>query len=292
MSKLVCENLSKAYGKNQVLENLNLTLEGGKIYGLIGRNGAGKTTMLSIMSNQNPASGGKVTLDGEDIWENRKVLDRLCFSRELNITAESGLSAFTVKEYLKTAACYFANWDKAMAEQMVKAFALKPKTKLGKLSKGMLSMVTIIVAMASKAEFTFLDEPVAGLDVVAREQFYKLLLDEYTETGRTFVLSTHIIEEAADVMEEVIMLDKGKILLKENTQELIDRARYVTGLAEEVDMATAGLEIHHAEKMGRSKGVTVLLREGQEIDPACDVTAQPVTLQKIFVALCGEEVQQ
>lgn len=179
-----------------------------------------------------------------------------------------------------------------MAEQLVKAFALKPKTKLGKLSKGMLSMVTIIVAMASKAEFTFLDEPVAGLDVVAREQFYKLLLDEYTETGRTFVISTHIIEEAADVMEEVIMLDKGKILLKENTQELIDRARYVTGLAEEVDMATAGLEIHHAEKMGRSKGVTVLLREGQEIDPACDVTAQPVTLQKIFVALCGEEVQQ
>ena len=94
----------------------------------------------------------------------------------------------------------------------------------------MLSMVTILVAMASKAEFTFLDEPVAGLDVVAREQFYQLLLEEYTETGRTFVLSTHIIEEAADVMEEVIILDRGKILLKENTQELVDRARYVTAL--------------------------------------------------------------
>lgn len=292
MSKLVCENLSKAYGKNQVLENLNLTLESGKIYGLIGRNGAGKTTMLSIMSNQNPASGGMVKLDGENIWENRKALDRLCFSRELNITAESGLSAYTVKEYLNIAASYYVHWDKALAEELVKLFDLKPKTKLGKLSKGMLSMVTIIVAMASKAEFTFLDEPVAGLDVVAREQFYKLLLEEYTETGRTFVISTHIIEEAADVMEEVIMLDQGKILLKENTQELIDRARYVTGLAEEVDGAAAGLEIHHAEKMGRSKGVTVLLREGQKVDESRDVTVQPLTLQKIFVALCGEEVQQ
>ena len=81
MSNMKCESLSKSYGKNVVLTDMDLTLESGKIYGLIGRNGAGKTTMLSIMSNQNPATGGKVTLDGENIWENRKALDRICFSR-------------------------------------------------------------------------------------------------------------------------------------------------------------------------------------------------------------------
>ena len=291
MSVMKCENLTKAYGKNTVLENLNLTLESGKIYGLIGRNGAGKTTMLSIMANHNPATSGCVTLDGVNIWENRKALDRICFSRELNISAESGLANYTVKKYLKAAATYFASWDNDMAARLMQQFGLKEKAKLSKLSKGMLSMVTIIVALASKAEFTFLDEPVAGLDVVAREQFYKLLLEEYGETGRTFVISTHIIEEAADVMEEVIMLDGGKILLMENTQELVDRARYVTGLAEEVDNATAGLEVHHAEKMGRSKGVTVLLKEGQSISDTYDVTVQPINLQKIFVALCGEEVR-
>jgi ABC-2 type transport system ATP-binding protein len=242
------------------------------------------------MSNHNPLTGGRVTLDGENVWENRKALDRICFSRELNINAESGLAGFTVKKYLETAACYFAHWDQEMADRLMKQFELEPKAKFTKLSKGMLSMVTIIVAMASKAEFTFLDEPVAGLDVVAREQFYKLLLEEFTETGRTFVISTHIIEEAADVMEEVIMLDKGKILLKENTQELIDRARYVTGLAGEVDAAVDGMECHHTESMGRSKGVTVLLQEGQQIDRQYDVTVQPLSLQKIFVALCGEEV--
>lgn len=289
MSKLVCEKLTKAYGSNTVLEDLNLTLESGKIYGLIGRNGAGKTTLLSIMTNQNPATSGRVTLDGENIWENRKALDRLCFSRELNISAESGLAGYSVKNYLKTAASYFTHWDQAMADRLVELYQLNPKAKLGKLSKGMLSMVTITVAMASKAEFTFLDEPVAGLDVVAREQFYKLLLEEYTETGRTFVVSTHIIEEAADVLEEVILLDKGRILRKQNTQELVDSARYVTGLAEQVDGATDGLERHHPETMGRSKGVTVLLREGEALNPGCDVTVQPVNLQKIFVALCGEE---
>ena len=292
MSKLVCENLTKQYGKKTVLDHVNLTLESGKIYGLIGRNGAGKTTLLSLMSNQNPISDGTATIDGQRIWENPKALSRLCFSRELNLSAESALSSYTLKAYLRAAETYLPHWDKEMAARLLELFGLEKKKKLGKLSKGMLSMVTILVAMASKAEFTFLDEPVAGLDVVAREQFYQLLLEEYTETGRTFVLSTHIIEEAADVMEEVIILDRGKILLKENTQELVDRARYVTGLADQVDGATAGLPCHHVENIGRSKAVTVLLPEGEELHPGYDVTVQPVNLQKLFVALCGEEVHR
>ena len=292
MSKLVCENLTKQYGSKTVLDHVNLTLESGKIYGLIGRNGAGKTTLLSLMSNQNPISAGTATIDGQRIWENPKALSRLCFSRELNLSAESALSSYTLKAYLRAAETYLPHWDKDMAGRLLELFGLEKKKKLGKLSKGMLSMVTILVAMASKAEFTFLDEPVAGLDVVAREQFYQLLLEEYTETGRTFVLSTHIIEEAADVMEEVIILDRGKILLKENTQELVDRARYVTGLADQVDGATAGLPCHHVENIGRSKAVTVLLPEGEELHPGYDVTVQPVNLQKLFVALCGEEVHQ
>ena len=290
MSKLVCENLTKKYGDKTVLDHVNLTLESGKIYGLIGRNGAGKTTLLSLMSNQNPITEGTAVIDGQRIWENPKVLSRLCFSRELNLSAESALSAYTLKAYLRAAETYLPHWDKEMAQKLLDLFGLDKKKKLGKLSKGMLSMVTILVAMASKAEFTFLDEPVAGLDVVAREQFYQLLLEEYTETGRTFVLSTHIIEEAADVMEEVIILDKGKILMMENTQELVDRARYVTGLADQVDGATAGLPCHHIEKIGRSKTVTVLLPEGEDLNPGYDVTVQPVNLQKLFVALCGEEV--
>ena len=290
MSKLVCENLTKKYGDKTVLDHVNLTLESGKIYGLIGRNGAGKTTLLSLMSNQNPITEGTAVIDGQRIWENPKALSRLCFSRELNLSAESALSSYTLKAYLRAAETYLPHWDKEMAQKLLDLFGLDKKKKLGKLSKGMLSMVTILVAMASKAEFTFLDEPVAGLDVVAREQFYQLLLEEYTETGRTFVLSTHIIEEAADVMEEVIILDKGKILMMENTQELVDRARYVTGLAEQVDGATAGLPCHHAETMGRSKTVTVLLPEGEDLNPGYDVTVQPVNLQKLFVALCGEEV--
>ena len=290
--KLICEHITKQYKDKLALNDISLTLEQGKIYGLIGRNGAGKTTLLSVLTSQNPATSGSVTLDDMAVWENRSALEHLCFSRELNVSAESGLGSMKVKEYLRTASIYYRDWDSAMAERLVDLFELPVKKRMSKLSKGMLSMVTIIVAMASKAAFTFLDEPVAGLDVVAREQFYKLLIEEYTETGRTFVISTHIIEEAADVLEEVIILKDGKVLLEADTQALVDSARYVSGKAEDVDAVTAGLETHHPEISGRAKSVTVLLKPGQSLPAGYDVSIQPLNLQKVFLALCGEEGRQ
>lgn len=290
METLVCKELTKTYGNKDAVKDLNLTLEKGKIYGLIGRNGAGKTTLLSMMSAQNPASAGNVCWNGEDIWENQEALGHICFSRELN--PSSNMNSFgdmRVKDYLKTASWYYPNWDAQMAKNLVEKFELDQKQKLRKLSKGMLSMVTIIVALASKADFTFLDEPVAGLDVVMREYFYRLLIEEFTESGRTFVVSTHILEEAADVFEEVIIVKKGELLLKENTEELVGRAYRVSGLAEVVDEATADLDRYHVEKTGRAKNVTILLREGEQLPQGYDVTIQPLSLQNVFVALCGME---
>lgn len=290
-SRLICDNISKNYKEKKVLQNLQLELEKGKIYGLIGRNGAGKTTLLSIMSGQNPASGGTVTLDGKNVWENQELLERICFSRELNTVNSNGANTMKVKEYLKAASIYMPNWDKELAERLVKEFELDTKARIHKLSKGMLSMVTIIVALASKAEFTFMDEPVAGLDVVMRESFYRILLEEFAESGRTFIVSTHIIEEAADVFEEVIMLDKGQIILKEDTQQLLERAYHISGKAEQVDAITAGRKTYHVEKLGRSKGVTVLLAPGESIEAGPEVTVQPMSLQQVFVAMCGKEAE-
>ena len=156
-----------------------------------------------------------------------RSLAKICFSRELNANAESGLAAMKAKEYLRIAATYYDGWDKALEERLVKLFDLNVKKKLGKMSKGMLSMITIIVALCSQAPYTFLDEPVAGLDVVAREQFYKLLLEEYASSGRTFVVSTHIIEEAADVLEEVIILHEGRILIEADTQAFVEDRKSV-----------------------------------------------------------------
>lgn len=290
MSKLTADGIVKTYGGKDVLKDIHLELESGKIYGLIGRNGAGKTTLLSILSAQNPATKGTVAIDGQSVWENPAVLGKICFSRELNqLIGNNNANTMKVKEYLKIAATFLPHWDKEMAQKLIEEFHLDVRKKISKMSKGMLSMVTIIVAMASKAEFTFLDEPVAGLDVVAREKFYRLLIDEYVQTGRTFVVSTHIIEEAADVFEEVIIVDQGRIMLKEKTQELLERCVHISGHADEVDQATASLEVHQVETLGRSKGVTVILHPGQKIPDGYDLCIQNMSLQKVFVALCGEE---
>ena len=134
-----------------------------------------------------------------------------------------------------------------------------------------------------------MDEPVSGLDVISRDLFYKLLIDEYAETGRTFVISTHIIDEASDIFEEVIVLNQNQIIIKENTQELLERAVFVSGKAEEVDKAVKGMNCYHAETIGRSKSVTVLLEEGQKLKDSSEITTRAVTLQNLFVALCGKE---
>lgn len=289
MEKLICKNVCKSYKEKQVLKNVNLELEPGKIYGLIGRNGAGKTTLLSIMSAQNPATSGEVFLGEEKVWENTKALSHICFSRELNASSGYGANTVKVKQYLKTASIYYPNWDNEMAERLVKLFELDKKKQIAKLSKGMMSMVTIVVALASKADYTFLDEPVAGLDVVARDLFYRLLIEEYTETGRTFVISTHIIDEASDVFEETIIVNHESIMLKENTTDLLDRAYHISGRADVVDAAAAGKRTYGEEMIGRSKGVTVLLEEGQTIQESEELSVQKPTLQNLFVALCGKE---
>lgn len=281
-----CINISKEYKKKKVLSDISFSLERGKIYGLIGRNGAGKTTLLSIMSAQNPATSGKVLIDGEEVWENPHALSKICFSRELQTT-----EAYKVKEYLDTAAIFYPHWDKEYAERLVNIFNLDKKQRMNKLSKGMLSMITIIVALASKAEYTFLDEPVAGLDVVARDEFYKILLEEYTQTGRTFVVSTHIIDEASDIFEEVIMIKDNRIAIKENTQELLDRAVHISGPANEVDSEIekhTDTQILETQTLGRSKGVSLLLNPGDRINSNEQLMVQKLTLQKLFVAMCEE----
>jgi len=286
---LKAEGLCKSYKDREVLHNLDLTIEPGKIYGLIGRNGAGKTTLLGILTAQNTKDGGTVTYDGQPVWENQNALNHICFSRELQPTLFSGPNNLKIRHYLKSAAIYYPNWDMDYAMRLLDEFKLETRKKISQLSKGQMSMVTILIALASRAPITILDEPAAGLDVVMRERFYQLLLEDFAQTGRTFIVSTHIIEEAANVLEDVIILHEGKDLIQGDTQAFVDSAVHVSGKIEEVDAAVTGLEVHHTETVGRSKGVTVFLKPGQRVDGSRDVSVQPVSLQRAFVALCGEE---
>lgn len=285
---LKAEGLCKSYGKKQVLHSLDLEILPGKIYGLIGRNGAGKTTLLGILTAQNTKDSGSVTYNGAPVWENQQALDHICFSRELQPTLFSGQNNLKVRHYLKSAAIFYPGWDRDYAQRLLEEFKLEPKKKICQLSKGQMSMVTILIALASRAPITILDEPAAGLDVVMRERFYQLLLEDFAQTGRTFIVSTHIIEEAASVFEQVIILDEGRIIENAPTDELVDQFRYVSGREDVVDAVTAGLEVLSTHQMGRHKTAAVR-GSGVKLQAAqsADVDIAPMNLQNVFVALCG-----
>lgn len=282
---LQCENIVKRFGKTNALNGVTLQLEQNKIYGLIGRNGAGKTTLLGILSGQNPCDQGTVTVCDLPVWENAHALEQFCFARELNPSTAFGPDTRKVKNLLRIARIFYPNWDEAYAQELLKSFRLDVKKPLNKLSKGMLSMVSIVIALASRAPVTFLDEPVAGLDVMMRELFYRLLLDDYINNPRTFIISTHIIDEASNVFEEVLLIDSGRLMLKENTEDLRAQFAYVSGKEDVVLDAVQGMEIVHREGIARSLTVCVRANSVKERVAQYDVDVSPVTLQKIFVYL-------
>ena len=128
---------------------LDLDIQPGKIYGLIGRNGAGKTTLLSILTAQNTHDSGEVTYNGEPVWENPKALADLCFSRELQATLFYGQNNLKVRHYLQAGATFYPRWDEEYARRLLKEFGVEEKKRVSQLSKGQLSMVTILIALAS-----------------------------------------------------------------------------------------------------------------------------------------------
>ena len=287
--RLQAQGLYKTYGKVKALDHVDLALEPGHIYGLIGRNGAGKTTLLAALTAQLPPDEGRVTYGDEPVWENEKALADLCFSRELSGKLGTNANALRVKEYLKAGKMFYPHWDEDYAQRLVKQFGLDPKKRINALSKGMMSAVTIVLALASRAPITMMDEPVAGLDIVAREDFYRLLLEDYTATGRTFVISTHILEEAATVFERVLILKEGRLIENCETDELLAQFCEVSGRDDVVDAACTGYEVLHTETLGRQKSCTVRAPMETIAARGLDVDCTALTLQKVFVALCGHE---
>ncbi len=286
------KNICKSYGKKEVLKNLDVTIEAGCIYGLIGRNGVGKTTLLGILTGQNSMNSGEVSYDGMAVWDNKKALSHICFSREFAVPASSnGMVGMKIKQYLKMASYYYPNWDHQYAEALVEKFKLDKKQPIQKLSKGQMSMVTILVALASKADITILDEPVAGLDVIAREEFYRLLLEDYSETNRTFVVSTHIIEEASSVFERVLILDEGRIIVDNDTESFVNEFRFASGNEQELEgvlKQVSGVQVLSTQSLGKHK--MVALRGNDKSFQTLEekgIELENMTLQNAFVALCG-----
>lgn len=278
------QNLTKRYKDTRALDDVSLSLEGGHIYGLLGRNGAGKTTLMSILTAQNFETSGSVRVFGEHPYENSRVLSRICFVRESQKYPDDAYPrhAFTA------ARLFFPNWDQALADELIAEFQLPMKQTIKKLSRGQLSAVGVIIGLASRAELTFFDEPYLGLDAVARQIFYDRLIEDYAEHPRTIILSSHLIDEVSNLIEKVIVIDQGRILLNDDTDAVRDRAVTVVGDAAAVDSWVGDREVLHRESLGRVASVTVLgaLSSAERAEvTGLGLDLAPVSLQQLIVRL-------
>ncbi|MFT9077452.1 ABC transporter ATP-binding protein [Ethanoligenens sp.] len=281
---LQAEGLCKQYGKTQALSDFSVALEPNKIYGLLGRNGAGKTTFLNIITSRIFADAGSVAAFGEDAVENQQILPRICYMAEKNLFVEK----MTVRELLRFAALFYPRFDRAYAAALCKRFDLNIKNRYRALSRGYESILRIVIGLASRAELTIFDEPTLGLDAAARDQFYQEIIGDFSEHPRTFLLSTHLIEESAGIFEEVIMVKQGRLMEQTQVDALRQRACYLTGRADAVEKAAQGLRTLHTEDIAGLRICAVYgdISEEQKIRWRQDgLEVSPVPVQKLFIYL-------
>ena len=276
------ESLTKRYRDTVAVDDVSFSIEKDRIYGLLGRNGAGKTTVMSILTAQNHATSGVVRVFGEHPYENARVLPRMCFVRESQKYPDDALP----RHAFATARLFFPRWDQELAARLVDEFQLPMRKRIKKLSRGQLSAVGVIIGIASRAEITFFDEPYLGLDAVARQIFYDRLLEDYTEVPRTVILSSHLIDEVANLIEKVLVIDRGRIVMDEDTDAVRDRAATIVGDTAAVDAFVRSREVIHRESLGHVSSVTVLGALGdadrREL-AAAGLDVGPVSLQQLIV---------
>lgn len=264
---IVNAKISKSF-HGPVLNEAEFILEPGLIYGLVGRNGTGKTTAMSILAGQQRYKG-ELTVFGQDPWDNKATMDRTVFSGV--DTPYPDMWKF--QGILDVAARRYPGWHQPTADHLIHQFALDVDTRFSKASRGQRSMLAIVVALAARAELTLLDEPYLGLDVQNREIFYRELMDAQEQHPRTFVLATHNLEESAKLIDAFLILRDGRI--SQHSAEELEDAYVVVDNAPEL----ASAALHVDQSMGRTRVVV----------PRELASGSPLPLDRAVALLTGGE---
>ncbi len=279
MSSIKVNHLVKHFGDIKAVDNLSITFEDWKIYGLLGRNGAGKTTLLNIMTNRIFADSGSVIVNNESVLHNNTSLSNIYLMGEKTYYPTS----MRVSEAFNWTKSFYS-FDSDYATILAEKFQLNTKSKIGKLSTGYTSIFKIIIALAVDVDFIIFDEPVLGLDAYHRDLFYKLLLKSYADRPRTFIISTHLIEEVSSIIENVIIIDKGSIIRNESCEELLKTGYTATGSVSNIDKFIAGKNVIDTDTFGNLKSAYIL---DSEIPPKNveNIEITSLDLQKLFIKL-------
>lgn len=207
MELLQCKHLEKRFGTQEVLRDINLTVSGGKIIGLLGKNGTGKSTLLKLINDLLTPTAGEILVQGKPVGiQSKQVISYLPERTYLD-------KSMTVAEVIRMFSEFYENFDPQKAHRLLEALGLEVNQKLLKMSKGMQEKVQLVLVMSRKADLYLLDEPLGGVDPATRDYILDTILTNFNE-GASVIISTHLISDIERILDEVILIDEGQIVLK------------------------------------------------------------------------------
>lgn len=282
---IAASDLTCRYGSTDALRDVSFVLPEGKIYGLLGRNGSGKTTLLSTLAGYRKPSAGTVSIDGEPVFENPRIVRQVCLIQE---TGAVGAKGETLRDIFEMVGALRPGWDAAYARKLADLFGLSLKSRPHGLSRGQLAALGVTVGLASRAAVTMFDEAHLGMDAPTRQAFADELLRDYLEQPRTLIISTHLIEEQSPLFERVLILHEGRLLLEEDLDDLRARGVSVTGPISLVDDFAVGLSVLGEQTLGPTKSAMVygdFDDERRRTARAAGLELGPVAVQDLFIHL-------
>ena len=213
MELLTCNHISKSFGDKEVLKDINLTIPRGKIVGLLGKNGMGKTTLIKLINDLLTPTTGTILVNGKPLGvESKKIISYLPERTYLD-------KSQTILDVLKLFTEFYDNFSPEKAKRLLKDLDLDINQKISKMSKGMQEKLQLVLVMSREAELYILDEPLSGVDPATRDYILDTILTNFKE-GASIIISTHLISDIERILDEVIFIDKGKIILQSNADEL------------------------------------------------------------------------
>ena len=213
MKLLEINNLNKSFDNKEILKDINLSIQSGKIIGLLGKNGVGKTTLIKLINDLLTPTSGEILIKGQKIGvETKKVISYLPERTYLN-------KQMKVSEVISYFEDFYDNFDSKKAKKLLKDLDLDINQKLSKMSKGMQEKVQLVLVMSRNADLYVLDEPLGGVDPATRDYILDTILSNFNENA-SVIISTHLISDIEKILDEVIFIDKGQIVLQSDADKL------------------------------------------------------------------------
>jgi len=280
MPVLEARGLRKTFGATTALDGLDLTLQPGRILGLIGPNGSGKSTALAAILGLIPHEGALKVLD-RDPWTARDALMReVCFIADVEILPRW----LRVSQTLDYVAGVHPRFDKTKAQRLLAKTDIKPSARVRDLSKGMVTQLHLALVMAIDARLLVLDEPTQGLDLLYRKAFYDTLLNDYLDSGRTIILATHEIDEVQHILTDLAFIDRGRVVLSCSLDDFETRYLALVARPEHMAAARALGPLNERQTIDRS----VLLFDGVPRERLAGLgEIRTPSIADLFVALVG-----